>query len=83
MTSLAGLDQILNDQIAAALSKAMVAGYVSGVYHDGQQILQAAGSANLRTAAPMTTDTGWLLGSSTKVLVASAGCGWWSADRSI
>jgi CubicO group peptidase (beta-lactamase class C family) len=38
------------------------------VYHDGEQVVVAHGTANLATGAPMTEDTGYLVGSITKVL---------------
>jgi CubicO group peptidase (beta-lactamase class C family) len=53
------------------LAKGPVAGYVGGIYHAGQQVSHAFGTANLNTGAAMTTDTKWLLGSITKVLTAS------------
>jgi CubicO group peptidase (beta-lactamase class C family) len=45
-----------------------VPGYVAGVYHDGEQVLSAHGTANLATGVPMREDTGYLVGSITKVL---------------
>lgn len=47
---------------------ASVAGYVAGIRHDGGQALTAHGLANPATGVPMTEDTGFLLGSVTKVL---------------
>ena len=45
-----------------------VAGAVVGVAVGGEQITLAHGSANLNTGQPFTEDTGWLLGSVTKML---------------
>jgi len=45
-----------------------VPGYVAGVYHAGEQFVVAYGVANAATGAPMTDDTGFLVGSITKVL---------------
>lgn len=45
-----------------------VAGAVVGVAVGDEQFSLAHGAANVRTGQPFTTDTGWLLGSVTKVL---------------
>jgi CubicO group peptidase (beta-lactamase class C family) len=44
-----------------------VPGYLAGVYHAGEQIVVAEGVANVTTGAPMMEDTGYLVGSVTKV----------------
>lgn len=49
-----------------------VAGAVIGVAVGGEQFALAHGLANLNTGQEFTTDTGWLLGSVTKVLTATA-----------
>lgn len=49
-----------------------VAGTVAGVAVGGQQVTVAHGSANLNTGQPFTSDTGFLLGSVTKVLMTTA-----------
>jgi CubicO group peptidase (beta-lactamase class C family) len=48
-----------------------VAGAVIGVAVGGDQFSLAHGSANLNTGQEFSTDTGWLLGSVTKVLTAT------------
>ena len=68
--NLTDLNQEIEDQFPA-LSRGLAAGYVGGIYHAGETVTHAAGIANLNTGAPMTTDTRWVLGSITKVLVAS------------
>lgn len=72
MTSLTALEPILEAQLAELAQKSLVPGYVAAVYHAGQQITPVYGIANLNTGAPMTADTGWLLGSITKVLTTTA-----------
>jgi CubicO group peptidase (beta-lactamase class C family) len=64
----ARLKTVLND---AALTRA-VAGAVVGVSVGDEEIVLAHGSANLNTNQPFTEDTGFLLGSVTKVLVTTA-----------
>ena len=59
------LKAVLNDRG----SKGDVAGAVVGVSVGGEEIVLAHGSANLNTNQPFTEDTGFLLGSVTKVLV--------------
>ncbi|MGE0553586.1 MAG: serine hydrolase domain-containing protein [Gemmatimonadales bacterium] len=46
-------------------------GYLAGVYHAGSQVVVGEGVANLATGAPMTEDTGFLIGSITKVLTST------------
>ena len=72
MTTLTALEPILQAQLAELAPKSLVPGYVAAVYHAGQQIALVHGIANLNTGAPMTADTGWLLGSITKVLTTTA-----------
>lgn len=48
-----------------------VAGAVVGVAVGDDQVVRVHGSANLNTAQPFTSDTGWLLGSVTKLLTAT------------
>ena len=50
-------------------SKGDVAGAVVGISVEEQELVLAHGSANLNTRQPFTEDTGFLLGSVTKVLV--------------
>ncbi|MEV0028993.1 serine hydrolase domain-containing protein [Nocardia sp. NPDC050793] len=45
-----------------------VPGFLVGVYHAGEQVVVAHGTANVATGAPMLEDTGFLFGSVTKVL---------------
>ncbi|MFG3615493.1 serine hydrolase [Nocardia sp. NPDC047654] len=45
-----------------------VPGFAVGVYHAGEQIVVAHGTANIATGAPMLEDTGFLFGSVTKVM---------------
>src|SRR5262245_32600540 len=45
-----------------------IPGYLAGVYHDGAQTIVSHGVANVVTGAPMRDDTGFLFGSTTKVL---------------
>jgi len=58
----------LREQAAAYCEPDNVPGFVAGVYHDGEQIVVAHGTANVATGAPMRDDTGFLFGSVTKVL---------------
>lgn len=55
-------------QAAAYCESNNVPGFVVGVYHAGEQIIVAHGTANIATGAPMLQDTGFLFGSVTKVL---------------
>lgn len=58
----------IREQAAAYCEANNVPGFVAGVYHGGEQIIVAHGTANVATGAPMQKDTGFLLGSVTKVL---------------
>ncbi len=58
----------LREQAAAYCEATGVPGYVTGVYYGGEQTIVAHGVANVATGAPMHDDTGFLLGSITKVL---------------
>jgi CubicO group peptidase (beta-lactamase class C family) len=55
----------------ARLDEVGVGGAVAAVDVGGQRLVRSAGIANLNTGQPFTDDTGWLLGSVTKVLVAT------------
>ncbi|WP_236795491.1 serine hydrolase [Amycolatopsis sp. GM8] len=72
---MADLDSLRKDiaELLDAQSAATgVAGAVIGVAVGGDQFSLAHGSANLNTGQEFTTDTGWLLGSVTKVLTTTA-----------
>ena len=58
----------IREQIAAHCESNKVPGIVVGVYHAGEQLVVAHGTANVATGAPMREDTGFLFGSVTKVL---------------
>ena len=58
----------IREQVAAYCESNNVPGFVAGVYHAGEQIVIAHGTANIATGAPMLDDTGFLFGSVTKVL---------------
>ncbi|WP_327588415.1 beta-lactamase family protein [Nonomuraea sp. NBC_00507] len=58
----------IREQAAAYCESNNVPGFVAGVYHAGEQIIVAHGTANVATGAPMLQDTGFLFGSVTKVL---------------
>jgi CubicO group peptidase (beta-lactamase class C family) len=58
----------LREQVAASCESTDVPGFVAGVYHAGEQVIIAHGTANVATGAPMREDTGFLFGSVTKVL---------------
>ncbi|MEU7003626.1 serine hydrolase domain-containing protein [Nonomuraea sp. NPDC046570] len=58
----------ISEQAAAYCESDNVPGFVAGVYHAGEQIVVAHGTANVATGAPMLKDTGFLFGSVTKVL---------------
>ncbi|MGR6915538.1 serine hydrolase domain-containing protein [[Actinomadura] parvosata] len=58
----------LREQSAAYCAANHVPGFVAGVHHAGRQTVVAHGTANVVTGAPMREDTGFLLGSVTKVL---------------
>jgi CubicO group peptidase (beta-lactamase class C family) len=57
--------------IDGALKESSVPGFLAGVWCDGETFEVAAGTANLNTGAPMTTDSAFLTGSITKVWVTS------------
>ncbi|MEV0297877.1 serine hydrolase domain-containing protein [Nocardia sp. NPDC050710] len=58
----------IREQVAAYCASSNVPGFLAGVYHRGEQIIVAHGTANVATGAPMLEDTGFLYGSVTKVL---------------
>jgi CubicO group peptidase (beta-lactamase class C family) len=58
----------IREQAADFCASNHVPGFVAGVYHAGEQIVVAHGTANIATGAPMLEDTGFLFGSVTKVL---------------
>ncbi|MFB9203839.1 serine hydrolase domain-containing protein [Nonomuraea spiralis] len=58
----------ISEQAAAHCEAGDIPGFVAGVHHAGEQIVVAHGVANVATGAPMLQDTGFLLGSVTKVL---------------
>ncbi|MET9068499.1 serine hydrolase domain-containing protein [Streptosporangium sandarakinum] len=58
----------IREQVATYCESGDIPGFVAGVYHAGEQIVVAHGTANLATGAPMREDTGFLFGSVTKVL---------------
>ncbi|MFI9506914.1 serine hydrolase domain-containing protein [Nocardia sp. NPDC052566] len=58
----------IREQAAAYCAANNVPGFVAGVYHAGEQIVVAHGTANVATGAPMLEDTGFLFGSVTKVM---------------
>ncbi|MGW3348782.1 serine hydrolase domain-containing protein [Nonomuraea rubra] len=58
----------IREQAAAYCAANHVPGFVAGVHHAGEQFVVAHGTANVTTGAPMLEDTGFLLGSVTKVL---------------
>ncbi|MEV5560377.1 serine hydrolase domain-containing protein [Nonomuraea wenchangensis] len=58
----------IREQAAAYCESNSIPGFVAGVYHAGEQIVLAHGTANTATGAPMLEDTGFLFGSVTKVL---------------
>ncbi|MFD0361040.1 serine hydrolase domain-containing protein [Nocardia sp. GCM10030253] len=58
----------IREQAAAYCESNDVPGFVAGVYHAGEQIVVAHGTANVATGTPMLHDTGFLFGSVTKVL---------------
>src|SRR5262245_22807090 len=58
----------LRTEAADLCASGRVPGYLAGVYHGGEQTVVAEGVANLATGASMTEDTGYLVGSITKVL---------------
>ncbi len=58
----------IREQVAAYCEANYIPGFVAGVYHAGEQVVVAHGTANIATGAPMLEDTGFLFGSVTKVL---------------
>lgn len=66
--ALSTVETQLREQAAAYCEPNHVPGFVAGVYHAGEQVIVAHGTANLATGAPMLTGTGFLFGSVTKVL---------------
>lgn len=58
----------IHEQAAAYCESNNVPGFVAGVYHAGEQIVVAYGTANVATGVPMCDNTGFLFGSVTKVL---------------
>jgi CubicO group peptidase (beta-lactamase class C family) len=69
--SLNAIANRLCDLLATNAKASLVAGAVVGVDLGGEQIVLPYGIANLNTGHPFTDDTGWLLGSVTKVLTTS------------
>lgn len=65
---LSKVEKFITEQAAAFSEATKVPGYLAGVYHEGEQIVVAHGTANLATKAPMQADTGFLFGSVTKLL---------------
>ncbi|MET9268123.1 serine hydrolase domain-containing protein [Kribbella sp. NPDC003557] len=72
MADLVSLRACIADILAAQSAATGVAGAVIGVAVGGDQFTLAHGTANLNTGQEFTTDTGWLLGSVTKVLTTTA-----------
>jgi CubicO group peptidase (beta-lactamase class C family) len=72
MADLVSLRAHLADILAAQSAATGVAGVVVGVAVGADQISLAHGTANLNTGQEFTTDTGWLLGSVTKLLTTTA-----------
>ncbi|MFG1905667.1 serine hydrolase domain-containing protein [Kribbella sp. NPDC048928] len=72
MADLVPLRAQLADILAAQSTATGVAGAVIGVAVGGDQFSLAHGTANLNTGQEFTTDTGWLLGSVTKLLTTTA-----------
>ncbi|MFG1659727.1 serine hydrolase domain-containing protein [Micromonospora chersina] len=58
----------IREQTAAYCESQHVPGFVAGVYHAGEQIVVAHGTANVASGAPMREDTGFLFGSVSKIL---------------
>ena len=71
MVETASLQHDLQALLDEHLKDSSVPGVVAGIWWDGQSVEAASGTANLNTEAPMTSDTGFLLGSISKVLVTS------------
>jgi CubicO group peptidase (beta-lactamase class C family) len=66
--ALSTVEAQIREQAAAHCEANHLPGFVAGVYHAGEQVTVAHGTANLATGAPMLADTGFLFGSVTKVL---------------
>ena len=66
--ALRAVEAQIREQAATYCESNNVPGFVAGVYHAGEQIVVAHGTANVSTGAPMLEDTGFLFGSVTKVL---------------
>ncbi|MEV7238348.1 serine hydrolase domain-containing protein [Streptomyces sp. NPDC051020] len=66
--ALSTVEAQIREQAAAYCESNNVPGFVAGVYHAGEQVVVAHGTANAATDAPMLEDTGFLFGSVTKVL---------------
>jgi CubicO group peptidase (beta-lactamase class C family) len=58
----------VREQVDTYCRSSNVPGYLAGLYHDGGQKVIAHGMANVVTRAPMREDTGFLFGSTTKVM---------------
>ena len=69
--TVSGIANHLREQAAAYCEATGVPGYLAGVYHGGDQAVVSHGVANAATGAPMRDDTGFLIGSVTKVLTAT------------
>jgi CubicO group peptidase (beta-lactamase class C family) len=67
---LAAVDAHLHEAAAAFCESTGMPGLLAGVYHDGEEVVVAHGVANLVTKAAMVEDTGFIIGSITKVLTA-------------
>ncbi|SFC56906.1 CubicO group peptidase, beta-lactamase class C family [Nocardioides terrae] len=72
MTALESLRAPLADLLDRQSEATGVAGAVVGISVGREQLALAHGCANLNTGQAFTTDTGWLLGSVTKVLTTTA-----------
>ncbi|MCP2295015.1 CubicO group peptidase, beta-lactamase class C family [Nocardia amikacinitolerans] len=68
MNALHTVEAQIREQIASYCESNNIPGFVTGVYHAGERIVVAHGTANVATGAPMLADTGFLFGSVTKVL---------------
>jgi CubicO group peptidase (beta-lactamase class C family) len=66
--ALQSIQERLTQVLEGNLQRLNVAGAVVGVSVGDEQIALARGVANLNTGQPFTTDTGWLIGSVTKIL---------------
>ncbi len=66
--ALSAFEARIREQIAAYCEANAIPGFVAGIDRGGAQIIVAHGTANVATAAPMLTDTGFLFGSVTKVM---------------